>query len=441
MGRTLQRSADFILQYDWILIGILALPLMFPSPGRTPFMLLLPLLWGLRWRRQGAPIRSTPLNLPLLLMALMLLVSLWATFSIEFSLPKIAGMLLGFAVFFSVVQHACTPRGWLIALTLFLTAGLGVTAMSALGANWAQKFPVLGALAAKLPALAPTLPGAEAGIHANQAAGALLWFLPLLWALSTLVFSRRFPWPRKLWFLRRISLGALILLATLAASGVLLLTQSRMGYLGFAAVFPFVIIGNLPRRARRWGLVGAGLLVVAAFTAAVMAWTAPEANAYAGIGDGFTLRSLSARIEIWSRAIYGIQDFAFTGMGMNTFRRVVHVLYPLFTIAPDKDIAHAHSNFLQAALDLGIPGLIAYLALLLGSLAMLVERWKRRQEMPFPPGLARACILGLGGGLIGHSVYGLLDAIALGAKPGILFWWLLGLIAALYRHQAVSCKQ
>jgi O-antigen ligase len=45
--------------------------------------------------------------------------------------------------------------------------------------------------------------------------------------------------------------------------------------------------------------------------------------------------------------------------------RVVPVLYPLFTVPLDSDIAHAHNIFLQTALDLGIPGLVAYLALLI----------------------------------------------------------------------------
>jgi hypothetical protein len=42
--------------------------------------------------------------------------------------------------------------------------------------------------------------------------------------------------------------------------------------------------------------------------------------------------------------------------------------------------------------------------------------------------------LGLGGGLLAHLLYGLTDAVALGAKPGVLFWMLLGLIAGLHRQ-------
>ena len=35
-------------------------------------------------------------------------------------------------------------------------------------------------------------------------------------------------------------------------------------------------------------------------------------------------------------------------------------------------------------------------------------------------------------------IYGLTDAVALGAKPGILFWMLLGLIAALFEQARSS---
>ena len=41
--------------------------------------------------------------------------------------------------------------------------------------------------------------------------------------------------------------------------------------------------------------------------------------------------------------------------------------------------------------------------------------------------------LGLGSGLLAHFLFGLTDATALGGRPGVIFWLLLGLIASLYR--------
>jgi uncharacterized protein YjeT (DUF2065 family) len=95
--------------------------------------------------------------------------------------------------------------------------------------------------------------------------------------------------------------------------------------------------------------------------------------------------------------------------------------------SPDSDIAHAHNIFLQTALDLGLPGLIAYLALL-GLALVVCWRWARWGDR-----LYRATALGLAAGLVGFHAYGLTDAVALGSKPGVVFWMALGLVAVLER--------
>jgi cellulose synthase/poly-beta-1,6-N-acetylglucosamine synthase-like glycosyltransferase len=93
----------------------------------------------------------------------------------------------------------------------------------------------------------------------------------------------------------------------------------------------------------------------------------------------------------------------------------------------------------------GIPGLVAFLSLYLVSFWMLARVWRRSWDLtPLEmagkhasflqsPAATRALVLGLGGGLLAHALYGLTDAVALGAKPGILFWMLLGLIEGCMR--------
>jgi putative inorganic carbon (HCO3(-)) transporter len=167
-------------------------------------------------------------------------------------------------------------------------------------------------------------------------------------------------------------------------------------------------------------------------------------------------------MEIWSRAIYGIQDFPFTGMGMNTFRKIVPVLYPLFIISPATDIGHAHNEFLQAALDLGIPGVIAFISLYVVAFWMLIRIWmfgrvgaqsifngnaaldSRLAPMGKPSTLdlsplgdirlVKIALLGLGGGLFAHMIWGMTDAMALGARPAFLLWIVLGLISGLHQQ-------
>jgi O-antigen ligase len=130
-------------------------------------------------------------------------------------------------------------------------------------------------------------------------------------------------------------------------------------------------------------------------------------------------------------------------MGLNTFRYVVHVLYPLFIVGPEVDLGHAHNEFLQAALDLGLPGLIAFAALYLVVFGLLWQIWHLPESTVMREGIsARALALGLGGGLVAHLVYSLTDAVALGAKPGFMFWMLLGLITALFlQAQSAACAQ
>jgi len=44
---------------------------------------------------------------------------------------------------------------------------------------------------------------------------------------------------------------------------------------------------------------------------------------------------------------------------------------------------------------------------------------------------------GLFSGMLAHQVYGLSDAITLGAKPGFALWIILGMVAALYTKRGV----
>lgn len=415
---------------------------------------MVPVLWIVAWLADRVPLPHTPLNATLLLMFCMVLVSLWATFDIGYSLPKISGMVLGLGVFFAVVRAAERPRGWTLSLLAFIGIGLGIATLGIFGTSWfTSKITVLNAMTARLPRLIIGLQGAESGFQPNEIAGALIWVLPLMVVISVALFflqqtlkkgearAQRKDWQEKMRGWRLVGVIILCLAATFFVAAVFLLCQSRGGYIGLALTLPVLTLIVLPRRWRWYGLIALVVLVivlgflVATHWEAVRIWVTGSNMA---ADPALSLNSLAGRLEIWSRAIYGIQDFPFTGMGMNTFRKVVPVLYPLFTISPEVDIAHAHNEFLQAALDLGIPGLIAFLALYVGAFWMLADTWKatRRPSLntEYWSLVTRSLVLGLGGGLFAHLLYGLTDAVALGAKPGVLFWMVLGLIVGLHQQ-------
>jgi putative inorganic carbon (HCO3(-)) transporter len=461
----LRQTAIYIDRWHWVLLALAAPFLIFISPGRSLVLFVVPGLWIIAWLAARKPLLLTPLNAALLLMFCMVLVSLWATFDITVSLPKISGIVLGLGIFYAFAREGQTPRGWWLGFFLFLGIGFGIAAVGLLGTSWATKFPLLTPIVSRLSLRINGLPGAEEGFNPNTVAGALIWVIPSFLAFSLLLLARakglRGLFGRgKTTFIIVLTIGA-----TLWTIAVLILTQSRGGYIALALTLPVLILIVLSRRWRLYSVIALTVLaiVLGFFTSThweeVRTWvTASDLAA----DPTLSLNSLDGRLEVWSRAIYGIQDFPFTGMGMGTFRKVVPVLYPLFTISLDVDIGHAHNEFLQAALDLGIPGLIAFISLYIGAFWMLIRTWQsvhlngqsapsgQRVGVPLTKPkkwfslvdtsplanarLVQIAVLGLGGGLLAHMLWGLTDAMALGARPAFPFWILLGLISGLHQQ-------
>jgi putative inorganic carbon (HCO3(-)) transporter len=305
--------------------------------------------------------------------------------------------------------------------------GVGVSIVGLLFVPTAAKLPVLSPVVQRLPSVA----GSQAdfiAINPNEAAGVLLWLVPL----SITIAAGMFHTLRQQWGWGRTVLICLASLFSAAfMTGVLVLTQSRSGLLGLVASGFFVGLILLKRHRR--ALLSVTALSVALFFYVVgliqsqERWRLLLYQVTGASSDNFSVVDLSSRPDIWQRALYGIKDFAFTGMGMGTFREVMPVVYPIYNLG-DKDVAHAHNHLFQAALDLGIPGLVAYLAIWVGAATML---WKVLHNGTTHH--LRTLAIGLAGCLLAYFVYGLTDAVALGARPGFLFWFLLGLIAGLFR--------
>jgi O-antigen ligase len=137
-------------------------------------------------------------------------------------------------------------------------------------------------------------------------------------------------------------------------------------------------------------------------------------------------------MKLWPLGVHGIHDRPITGFGMNVFRKIMLTRYPGFPALPGEEPAHVHNHLLQAALDLGIPGLIAYLALWIIAAALLVQVYRHS-----PIRVYRSMASGLGVGLIAHFVFGMADVIPLGAKVGVLFWLALALVVALHQVSTV----
>lgn len=432
-----QKFRELVRRWDWLLIVVIAPVALFPDARQVWALLAIPLVLvvqGLAW---GGVLPITPLNPAMLLLAIMVGVSTFVTPDLANSLGKIAGTLYGMAVYFCVVRHTQTKQGWRGSLVFFVLAGVGVALLGLAGTNWViDKNFGLNALTALLPARLVGLPGAEAGIHPNELAGALLWVIPVIFMTGLALVSEPDWFSSKtkrfaLHFAEFSGWAVFLIVAFLMAMGVLVLTQSRGGYLAIA-VTGLMLMVLIPRWPRRWWVIG--LLAVGGIACLILVgflgWETILNKVIDSLPVGtsaFSLKTLNMRGEIWSRAVWAIKDVPLTGLGMNVFRSGVHILYPTFQVSASYNLGHAHNELLQAALDLGLPGLVGYLALYVGALGMLARSMRSG-------GAQRLFALGLVGGLLAHFIFGSIDAVALGAKPGFLFWWLLGMVVGVYNQ-------
>jgi putative inorganic carbon (hco3(-)) transporter len=415
------RLARSLVAAELPIMMVIAPALLFPSPSRLIVLAIVPLVWIAARVTTGEAVPRTPINRAIQLLLIMVAVSLFATFDVRFSLGKVAGVVLGALLFWAVVRWLTTPQRLRIATVSFLMLGAGLALLGILGSEGSDKLAALRGITARPPVLRG-LPGAEEGFNPNAISGCLVLFIPIQLALVATGALRRLSSPSDGHRSARWLVAAELVMLT-ATAGTLVLMQSRGAWAGLAvAGLAFLLWHGRKTRAIAALTIGAAAILWISFGS-----TSVLDRAISRSGAG-TNATVAGRIEIWTRAVYAIQDVPFTGMGMNTFRRVMPVLYPSRTIAPGKDVAHAHNHLLQSALDLGIPGLIAYAAIWLGTAALLVAVYRRAPERSH-----RVIAGGIGAGLVAHFVFGLTDAIPLGAKVGALFWLTLALSVGLHR--------
>ncbi|NJN55123.1 MAG: hypothetical protein HC804_10400 [Anaerolineae bacterium] len=167
---------------------------------------------------------ATPLDLLWLLWGITLLVGICVTADPVLTLPKATGLILGLAVWRFMNRAIHSRRVLIVALLIYMLLGAGFVLLGAASANWMNKVPLFTTVVAQLPGGLLFLPESpELGVHANQLAGTLLFYIPfLLSVMIGFIWSRPSKWVQLAW-----------LLLTLFTLGLLLLTQSRTGWLAF----------------------------------------------------------------------------------------------------------------------------------------------------------------------------------------------------------------
>ena len=385
----------------------------------------------------GRFLERTPLDWAVGVLGLMILATCFVVPDIEFSMGKIAGALYGILLYYAAVTVMRTARAIKAGVYGFILVGVALAAFGSAGAMLGPEQAFVRVLPGLtyIPKHNWALPGAEAGINPHAVGGRLLWVIPLALFLAGAMLGKG----------KRDTVKAMVqaeeggqgettclpglLLLSLASAVLLAALFLSQSYGTWIALILSVWLIALSPKWKAWSLVVALVLCGVIYAIGPLRRAVAPLTITGTTGTGETASTanvvrvkIEQRYGLWSAGIGAIRRAPVFGVGMNRLRLEPGISYTN---------AHAHNQFITTGAELGIPGLVAYIAMLIGAGWMAWVVWKRSGD-PW----MRAAAAGLIAGQAAFHVFGLGDAIPLGSKPGALFWVSLALITAIYKIQA-----
>ena len=185
------------------------------------------------------------------------------------------------------------------------------------------------------------------------------------------------------------------LLAVVAAAALLVLVgiafnHSLAGYLLLlpVAVASSLILISRGSRLRRWVAIAAAVLVVAAMVA-----LASSSIGGTRIGQDAPV-SVDSRAHILHTTGEAIADFLPFGSGLGSFPNIYRLYEDPDTVTAEY-VVHAHDDYAEIALELGVPGIILMLAFLVWWSREVWSVWRRGERGAFAKAasIASAAIL------------------------------------------------
>jgi putative inorganic carbon (HCO3(-)) transporter len=363
--------------------------------------------WLARLAGYGYLSKRTPADWGIALLCLALFTSLVITSVPGKTIPQVWRTLGGIVLYYAIVNWVGTRTRINLLYKGIITAGLGLALLAPLSVEW----PV-----DKLSFLPSTIYQRffillQDFIHPNVMGGALVLLLPFPTALLL------FGWKKSSWMVRILSSTALVLML-----GMLFLTRSRGAWIA-ATISLFLLLVLWDKRSWLLLLIAGIGVVIGGFLFGFSRLT--DAIVYNN-----TIGGWNQRLEIWSRAVNLINDFPFTGIGMGTFQEMASTFYAYDIYAPGH-IPHAHNLIFQISLDVGIPGIIAWLAILL---VMIYTAWKVYKR---GSRIKENLYLGIGAALLASQTalitHGMMDSVTWGmVRSAPLVWIVWGMVSLIF---------
>jgi len=400
----------WISAHELAILGLLAPFFLFPNRYTPAAALLLLLVWLCRWAATGRLSGPTLSDGAMLLLLLSAAVGCVVSVDAAMSRAKWWGIVLQVAAFYGVVNGLQTEKGILRVAGLLVLGTTGVALAGLAGADWdSVRLLDLPQVYDRLPRLIRGLPGSGVPVasdlfHVREVGASLAMLLPIPFALLLFGRDRR---------LRTLSTLALAL-----GGGTLLLCQSLQALMGLGMALLLIAVWR-----SRWFLLALPLGLLGLAGAVLTYGPSRAALALLSLENPFGI-AVVLRLDIWSRALAMVRDMPFTGAGLNTFPLIQTHFYPGLLLGPEP---HAHSLFLGTAVDLGLPGLVALLWLLVVFYVTLVAGYRLSTNRD-----VQVLLVGLAAGVLAYVGHGLVDSVTLGAKPVAALFIMLGLAPAVW---------
>ncbi len=155
--------------------------------------------------------------------------------------------------------------------------------------------------------------------------------------------------------------------------GVLFMSLSRGGIIStLVALLFFTVAVTLGRTFKRRGLAVAASVVMVLLIVTFFSWSSLEER-FGTLGEPLKLE----RINVWRDSSAIVAEYPLTGTGLGTFADV----YPLYqSHYPTVFFSHAENEYVETAVELGIPGLFLALSILVLYFVQTLRQWAARRN-------------------------------------------------------------
>ena len=420
--RLLRQHADshtFALA-DFVLVLISGAVWMVQPEWGLWIILVALLPWVARWVSGGFPFQRSSLDWLIAIFLITAWIGYWASYDRTTAWSKIWFIVLGVLVFYALSAQPRQNRAGIS--NILFAMGVGVSIYYLLTHDFAEaprKLGFVNALGLGIMSVRPQTGWTP--IHPNYVAGIIALTVPfVLYTIWEGLQSReRFSVPL-----------VLLIVAGLVVAGIaLLMATSRGVFLAMASGAGAIFIIKLIYTSRSWQGNGLKLfLALFIYLCVIVAVLYAGPARTAGGVTGSSYYGNGSRAELFSRSLYLVADYPFTGGGLGSFPGLYsHYLLDI----PFNYLPNSHNLFLDVAIEQGIIGGVAFLLLYLVGLWIVLSSIVTERGIP----VFQLLIVF---SLIAAMVHGMVDNYLYNGVGAVLSLFLVGLSVNSGQDAALS---